>query len=428
MKSRAVLGYHISDNPNSQTIAMAIRHMLLPKKWDDPNGFPMHGLPVEIFVDNGKDYWCHQLTGERRHLGKVALDEKTGGLLPHLGINQRHAIPYNARSKMVERWHGTLELFVQNLPGYCGHDTKQRPESLKADLKAHEAWQKVHDLERPARFGTVRAIEEEKMIAGFDGESPFLNDREFLDVFEGWLTNEYHQRVSEARGIVGRTPLNVWTQEVGRVRELAGGIRMLDILLQKREQRVVQQSGVAMFGIGGQRRWYEADILWSGGMVGQTVEVLYDPNDISEIYLYFEGKFLCTATTRKLLSMKIERDITTTESDVRQAIREQRRQMREFEKSIKFAREAAEVPDALERYVKKNRDLEVIPAMPEDFPMAVNQSISVMPNDAVAREAYRATAPGAARGGSPAGELPLRVVHRREEEDLGVSNFEDLMD
>jgi putative transposase len=422
MKSRAVLGYHISDNPNSQTIAMAIRHMILPKKWDDPNGFPMHGLPVEIFVDNGKDYWCHQLTGERRHLGKVALDEKTSGLLPHLGINQRHAIPYNARSKMVERWHGTLGLFVQNLPGYCGHDTKQRPESLKADLKAHEAWQKVHDLERPARFGTIRTIEEEKMIAGFAGESPFLTDREFLDVFEGWLTQEYHQRVSEARGIAGRTPLNVWTQDIGQVRELAGGVRMLDILLQKREQRVVQQSGVAMFGIGAQRRWYEADILWSGGMMGQTVEVLYDPNDISEIYLYYQGKFLATATTRKLLSMKIERDITTTESDVRQAIREQRRQMREFEKSIEFAREAAEIPDALERYVKKNRDLEEMPAVPDDFPMAVNQSISVMPNDAVAREAYRATAPGAVH------ELPLRVVHRREEEDLGVSNFEDLMD
>ncbi|HPG42138.1 MAG TPA: helix-turn-helix domain-containing protein, partial [bacterium] len=52
LRTRCVWGWHVNRQPNSRTIALALRHGILPKS--DQN--PIYGIPQNVYIDNGKDY------------------------------------------------------------------------------------------------------------------------------------------------------------------------------------------------------------------------------------------------------------------------------------------------------------------------------------------------------------------------------------
>jgi putative transposase len=59
--TRCVLGIHIGfDPPSALSVALCLTHAALPKGLEDrfgvPIEWPMHGVPVEIVVDNGSDF------------------------------------------------------------------------------------------------------------------------------------------------------------------------------------------------------------------------------------------------------------------------------------------------------------------------------------------------------------------------------------
>jgi transposase InsO family protein len=114
LKTEVLTGWFISERPNSQTIALAFRHAVLPKSEG------IMGLPDSIYVDHGRDFRSHYLEGQTKRLSRIQTgsvdlfaqvhslgitDQRVmDGLWQSLGITVRHAIPFNAQAKPIERF------------------------------------------------------------------------------------------------------------------------------------------------------------------------------------------------------------------------------------------------------------------------------------------------------------------------------------
>jgi transposase InsO family protein len=95
------------------------------------------GLPEVVYMDNGKDYRCTDFAGgKKKH--RLNLDKhRASTLTMELGIEARFALPYNGRTKPIERdFREIKDNFNRYLIGYRGGHVKERPERLKKEIKA----------------------------------------------------------------------------------------------------------------------------------------------------------------------------------------------------------------------------------------------------------------------------------------------------
>lgn len=95
------------------------------------------GLPEVVYMDNGKDYRCIDFAGgKKKH--RLNLDKhRASTLTMELGIEARFALPYNGRTKPIERdFREIKDNFNRYLIGYRGGHVKERPERLKKEIKA----------------------------------------------------------------------------------------------------------------------------------------------------------------------------------------------------------------------------------------------------------------------------------------------------
>jgi len=131
--TRAVVGYYLSmDAPSTNSLAMCLEHLMLPKMENDiePGLWPMYGKPVGILVDNGKDL---------RSMAFQRGCEQHGIALQWRPVAEPH---YGAH---IERLMGTFMRRVHTLPGTTFSNVKQRgdyPSERKACLTLNEfrAW------------------------------------------------------------------------------------------------------------------------------------------------------------------------------------------------------------------------------------------------------------------------------------------------
>ncbi|MCI0623709.1 MAG: Mu transposase C-terminal domain-containing protein, partial [Acidobacteria bacterium] len=281
LKTEVLTGWFISERHNSQTIALAFRHAVLPK--DDG----IMGLPESVYVDNGKDFRSRYLEGRAKGLGRIPADavELFGrahglgvldrrameGIWCNLGLKVRHTIPYNAQAKPIERLFGTVERdLVQELPGWCGSKLALRPvDILKDQVRQHQAW-----------------------LKGEAEETPFLHISEFALLFERWL-HEHYTRRPHAR--LGCSPLEAYRQDYGS--PVVPDERTLDLLLLRAEKRLVRRNGLELFE---RNRWYWSEKLL--GREGTYVEVRWDPRDLGKVLVDTEEGFLCEAFNLELSS------------------------------------------------------------------------------------------------------------------------------
>ncbi len=280
LKTEVLTGWFISERPNSQTIALAYRHAVLPKR------DKIMGLSESVYVDNGRDFRSRYLEGESRSLGRMELGttelfarahgvkilggDAMEGLWRQLGISSVHTLPANPQAKPIERFFGTVERdLIQELPGWCGHNPEARPtDVLKPLLKHHEDW-----------------------LAGRREETPFLHIAEFALKFEAWL-HERYLRNPHTR--LGCTPLEDYEREYGN--PAVPSERALDILLMRAERRLVRRNGIEMFEQGS---WYWAEEL--AGREGTYVEIRWDPRELGKVLVYTDRGFLCEAKNQELL-------------------------------------------------------------------------------------------------------------------------------
>lgn len=122
-------------------------------------------------------------------------------------------------------------------------------------------------------FRTVR----EQFLANLDPKQPLtldgLNSRLWA-----WIDNAYHRSDHSA---LDTTPLLRWQRDIERVRQLppATDIRRLFF---HRLDRLVRRDCTFLL----QNRFYEAP----SPLAGQTIEVRFDPLDLSQVEVYFQGQ------------------------------------------------------------------------------------------------------------------------------------------
>jgi putative transposase len=239
--TRTCPGYHLSFQPSSRTIALALRHGMTREDY--------HGIPKQVYIDNGKDYRCKLLSGKEKSFGKIDFDEGTKAIFHNLNVGVTYALPYNPQSKaQIERWFGTLERGWINLyPGYVGDKPDARPEKLEQEIK------------------------DGKLLS-------FIKLKEIV----ADALNAYHHRGH--KGLDNKAPLQVFMENWEREDRI--DIPALDLLLLPRvdPDPTIQRDGIhfnrQVFDL------FEAE--WKA-LIGHKAIVRFNPDDPTQINVTCEG-------------------------------------------------------------------------------------------------------------------------------------------
>ena len=141
--------------------------------------------------------------------------------------------------------------------------------------------------------------------------------REFL--------RDYHAR---PHGETKAPPLARW-QHGGFLPRMADSLEQLDLLLLTvAKTRKIQADGVRFQGM----RYIDPTLA---AYVGETVLLRYDPRDIAEVRLFYQGKFLCRAISPELAGQIVAlRDIRRARDGRRRELRETLRERRKTVDSL----------------------------------------------------------------------------------------------
>jgi hypothetical protein len=139
-----------------------------------------HGLPTDVYIDNGKDYRCRDFAGGRK-AHRVAVEEgRAAAMLGLLGIAHHFSLPYNAQAKTIERdFLKNKNFFSKHMPGYRGGHVKERPEKLKDEIRAGD----------------------------------ILPWKEFKALFDSFITDVLNRMPSEGKALRGASPDELWQRE-----------------------------------------------------------------------------------------------------------------------------------------------------------------------------------------------------------------------
>jgi transposase InsO family protein len=251
--TRTCVGHVVRLVPNSDGIALALRAGIL-----------RFGVPQELYIDNGKDYRCEYLNGQRQTSRNVSLshdatDTLAPGVLSPLGVTITHAKPYQAWSKPIEPWFShTFPEWEKSLPGYCGPNGKARPEKLTGEIKRGEILTLAQFTER-------------------------LTER----------IEEYHRT---EHSVLGCAPLAAWREtEIVRPNP-----RTLDLLLMRQKAVKVYHQGLKLHG----RHYWHDDLILH---MGQTVDVRFG-DELGRVLVFAGGKFLCEALNDPAMRMGATRE------------------------------------------------------------------------------------------------------------------------
>lgn len=333
MRTRKWLGWVVVESPSSDSIAAVLKKV-----------FVTHGLPQNLYWDNGKDFVCEWFEGKKVatcQKGPVAeLDATWRGVLGSLEIRVVHAIPYRARSKTIEPNFGRISKFDQSLPEWCGHKPQARPERFEALVKQHEAW-----------------------AAGEGGETPFRTIAEIARIYEDAIEDLGEREMENALGMrkvragggyAWMSPNECWDVLIPRVSRRLVPADVLHIVFAKRRTLTVKHSEVAVTFAGQVYHYRMERAVDLARLNGKTVELAYDPLDLEMAAVYYERRFFgfvfCAALRR------MGEDLFREDEQARRSL------LRETKKFIVAAHQAVPVANAVER-LKRRR--EVTPARVE---------------------------------------------------------------
>ncbi len=226
--SRCIMGFNLGfAAPSSQVVALALRHAILPKRYDSQ--YQLHcdagtyGKPEHFYTDGGKDFRSNHLQQISVQLGFVC-----------------HLRDRPSEGGIVERPFGTLntELF-STLPGYTGSNVQERPEQAEK-----EACLTLRELDR---------------------------------LLVRYIVDKYNQSIDARLG--DQTRFQRW--EAGLIaapNPIAE--RDMDICLMKQTRRSIYRGGYLQF----ENLIYRGENM--AGYAGESVVLRYDPKDITTVLIY----------------------------------------------------------------------------------------------------------------------------------------------
>ena len=141
-KSKALVGYEIMLEENTQCIASALRNAIIN----------LDMMPKVVYQDNGRAFRAKYFTDDK---GFTELGFQ--GLYSKLGIETVFARPYNARAKVIERFFKEFqEGFEKLLPSYIGSSIQNKPAYMMRNEKLHKSW---HNEYIPTIEETIKMID-----------------------------------------------------------------------------------------------------------------------------------------------------------------------------------------------------------------------------------------------------------------------------
>ncbi len=306
MRSRVIVGWRIVACAENQTVILdAFRQ-----------GVEQWGKPLRVFHDNGEAYDAKSLQGvtksQRRKGERPAIDV---GVFSRLGIEVEHALPYNAKSKTLERFHRTVkEKFSREIPTFCGGTTTERP----FDVQKHKDGLNVPTLE------------------------------DIAQLFGDFLEAEYHHHPHLGDGLKGKTPMQVFTANIRERRPVP--VDLLDLELSRRVVVKVGRNGVRANNLD-----YESPEL--DRLLGSQVVVLVNDLDVSRVTIAdLDGRIIGSASEIQ----GVPRNATSEQlSEAMRTIRRDARFVREAEPATRRLRVAPDTAGRLQRQaIQKRREHE----------------------------------------------------------------------
>ena len=284
IRSRMILGSIICKDANSQILKLSLLRVIYSERG---------GVPRWLMIDNGRDYTAKELTGGRknRHL---EFDDESRAFYRSIGIEDySRSKPYEPWTKgQVERFFGTVcNQFTKWMGSYVGTLTGSR-----TDGKIPK------DIQRLADRGKLLTMEE------------------FAERWETWVNTIYpakkHSGLKEQKE-EEPTPAAVW-ENAPRYFSAAPPRDYAAVLMMRTENVRVYNVGIKRWGY-----YYHAEEL--AGYVGQRVNMRYDPDNITSIYVYDQSwKRICEAYSQELLAISPRVSCRAVEEHIQEQNRQKR--------------------------------------------------------------------------------------------------------
>ena len=238
-KSTALVGYEIMLEENTQCIASALRNVIIN----------LDMIPKIVYQDNGRAFRAKYFTDDKgfTELGFY-------GHYAKLGIETVFAGPYNARSKVIERFFKEFqEGFEKLMPSYVGSSIINKPAYLKRNEKFHK---NLHKDFVPTFEETIKMID---MWLKFKNSQP--------------CTNAPNMTISEALESLKKQNIDINT---------------LDDLMLAPEVKTIQRNGIRFLNCD-----YFDERLY--GLRGKVL-VKYNLFNLTSVKVFTpKGEYLCTA-------------------------------------------------------------------------------------------------------------------------------------
>lgn len=279
-KSTALVGYEIMLEENTQCIASALRNSIIN----------LDMIPKIVYQDNGRAFRAKYFTDDKgfTELGFY-------GLYAKLGIETVFARPYNARSKVIERFFKEFqEGFEKLMPSYVGSSIINKPAYLKRNEKFHA---NLHNDYIPTIEETIKMID---MWLKFKNSQP--------------CTNAPNMTIAEV--LENRKKQNI-------------DKNLLDDLMLATEVKTIQRNGIRFLNCD-----YFDERLY--GLRGKVL-VKYNLFDLTSVKIFTpKGEYLCTAE-RVTETHPMAKLLGTVEDleDYKQKIQQQQKLRRKTINSVK---------------------------------------------------------------------------------------------
>ena len=279
-KSTVLVGYEIMLEENTQCIASALRNAIIN----------LDMIPKIVYQDNGRAFRAKYFTDDKG-FGELGFY----GLYAKLGIETVFARPYNARSKVIERFFKEFqEGFEKLMPSYAGSSIINKPAYLKRNEKFHSY---LHNDYIPTIEETIKMID---MWLKFKNSQPCTNapNMTIAEVLE----NRKKQNIDKS---------------------------LLDDLMLATEVKTIQRNGVRFLNCD-----YFDERLY--GLRGKVL-VKYNLFDLTSVKVFTpKGEYLCTAE-RVTETHPMAKILGTVEDleDYKQKIQKQQKLKRKTINSVK---------------------------------------------------------------------------------------------
>lgn len=301
-KSTALVGYEIMLEENTQCIASALRNAIIN----------LDMIPKIVYQDNGRAFRAKYFTDEKG-FGELGFY----GLYAKLGIETVFARPYNARSKVIERFFKEFqEGFEKLMPSYVGSSIINKPAYLKRNEKFHS------NLHNALLVGGVK-----RARSGADS-SPLPPIRyiptieETIKMIDMWLKFKNSQPCTNAPNMtIAEVLENRKKQNIDK--------SLLDDLMLATEVKTIQRNGVRFLNCD-----YFDERLY--GLRGKVL-VKYNLFDLTSVKVFTpKGEYLCTAE-RVTETHPMAKILGTVEDleDYKQKIQKQQKLKRKTINSVK---------------------------------------------------------------------------------------------